>query len=133
MYCKNEKIRKYLEDKCKKYNVKIDISHELTKCGAVNYYYKGNYYILVNSKISDDDKIFAILHELSHIELKLIGEKFEKKSSKSITEKIVNLNVIFKNKEIIMNGNLFMLMLFAVVSETLLVKKIVFGERKCTD
>lgn len=133
MYCKNKRINQYIADKCNEMNVKVDISDKITNCAAVNYYYKEKYYVIVNGMILEKKRIFAILHELSHIELKFIGRKFEKRASNSITEKIVNLNMIKKNKKIILNKNLLLLMLYAIISESLLEKKIVFGERECID
>lgn len=125
IYCKNEKLNKYLVEKCIKYNANVKIDGKLINCNAVNYFYKGRYNIIVSGSLTDKETIFAILHELSHIDLNYIGKNFEKKSYLSIKEKIVNINLIYKNRNIIKN-NIYLLIVCAMLSENVLFKMITF-------
>ena len=92
---------------------------------------KGTMFNLVgfqtNLKFGEQKRVFSILHELSHIDLGYIGEKYEKKVDSSIYEKIVNLNLVYKNRRIINNKVYILLYLYAIISEPILTKKIVFG------
>lgn len=127
MYCRNEFVNDCIINQCNMLNASITLSSKLNACGALNYCYNGKNYIIVNDKLSEQKKIFAILHELSHIDLGYIGEKYEKKTESSIYEKIVNINLVYKNKRIINNKVYILLYLYAIISEPILTKKIVFG------
>lgn len=126
MCYKNNYIDKYVREKSAELNVSNIIRNtKLDRCGAVTYIYKGKYNIVINSMLSEKEQLFGILHELSHIELGLIGKKYEKKASGSISEKIVNFNLVRNNKNIISNNSME-LYFWAIVSERELIKKIKF-------
>ncbi|MCI9140670.1 MAG: ImmA/IrrE family metallo-endopeptidase [Lachnospiraceae bacterium] len=127
MYCRNEFVNDSIINQCNMLNASITLSSKLNICAALTYCYNGKNYIIVNDKLSEQKRVFSILHELSHIDLGYIGEKYEKKVDSSIYEKIVNLNLVYKNRRIINNKVYILLYLYAIISEPILTKKIVFG------
>lgn len=127
MFCKNKYVDLYILELCNRLNIEIILSSKLKGCNGLNYLYNNKNYIIINSNLSEEIKIFSVLHEISHIQLNYMGEKYEKKGANSLSEKIVNLNLIYRNKKIIKNRLYILLYLYAIISEYLLTKNIIFG------
>lgn len=129
LYLKNNYIADYIVAKCGK-TVDIQIVSKLCNCAALTYAYDSKYIILLAP--NDDEKmlIFTILHELSHIQLGFLGEKYEKKTASSPYEKIVNINLIIKNIRLFNIRDIPRYVVLALISEENLVKKIKFKENK---
>lgn len=128
-YLKNNYIIDHLENKCGK-AVDIQIVNKLHNCAALTYAYNSKYIIMLAPNYNEKMLVFTILHELSHIELGFLGEKYEKKIASSFYEKIVNINLIIKNMQLFNIRDIPKFVMFALISEENLVKKIRFKENK---
>ena len=89
MYCRNEFVNDSIINQCNMLNASITLSSKLNICAALTYCYNGKNYIIVNDKLSEQKRVFSILHELSHIDLGYIGEKYEKKVLENSTCEII--------------------------------------------
>lgn len=121
----NENIDIYIQNKCREYQVDIEYVENLDNCASVLLLYKNKKIFLINKDLMRKQQHFSILHEFSHIDLGFIGESYEKKESKDIIEKIVNVHMIIKNREIV-RGCIIFLVFLALVSEKLLIEHIRF-------
>lgn len=97
-------VLKYINQQKDKLNITIIYTNKFDGlCNAVTIYYKNQYIIYLNEKLNGKEKILTILHEISHIQLGYLGEKYAKKKSSSIYEKIVDINMILKIRGYISN------------------------------
>jgi len=132
MYCNDKSINLYISEKAKNLNCRVAVVKGLKDCAAVTYTYNNKFESLVSDELPEQELLFALLHELSHVELGYIGEKFQKKGIGSWVEKKVDMNVVSSNRKIIKNRNIVFLYLLALIYEPWLVKKIKFGGKQCT-
>lgn len=120
-------LQNYENNLKKKFNCSIQIVNNsgFNCCGAT-IKLNQRYIIFLNEKLSEKYRTVCFLHEISHIQLGFLGKKYEKKSGNYITERIVNMNMIIRNKNIWPPGKLFQFILLSIFSEKLLYKKIEF-------
>ena len=123
----NERVDTYIHKQCIKYNTVVEWVDNLVDCVSVILFYNNKKIILINRGITGKQICLSILHELSHIDLGFIGEAFEKKGKNNIKEKIVNINMIIKNRAII-KGWILPYIVLALISEKKLFKMMEFKE-----
>lgn len=123
----NESLRSYENTLIEKYNCSIQIvNNPAFNCCGATIKQNQRYIIFINEKLNEKYRMVCFLHEISHIQLGFLGKKYEKKNGNTITERIVNTNMIIRNKNIWPPGNFLQFIFLSIFSENLLYKKIKF-------
>ncbi|UYZ39024.1 hypothetical protein OD350_28550 (plasmid) [Clostridium beijerinckii] len=93
-----KEISQYIIDKCFNYNIKFQfVTSEQISANASCIKYADGYFIFINSTIPESLDLLVVYHEIAHIELGYIGDKYHL-YNKSI-EKKVNMRALEEMKK----------------------------------